>query len=327
MSSLRHRRIHLEWPADTRAAWQPMKPEFAAAVNALSLGMPSGEPYVMQAVRDAAKDIDDPVLSERVREYLAQEGEHARQHRRFNDILTAQHPALKRVERWLGASYRFLQRRAGRKFGIAYAAGFEATAYAAARWMDAHRHELFRGADETPATMILWHLAEEVEHKTVAHDVWAASGGSRLRYVAAMATCFAMLVWFIFLGTVVQLTAWRRILSPVAWFRLWKWGIGFAFEVLPTMAITVLPSHHPSQQADPAWMMQWLGRYDPETGTIPAWDAPLADVFEFVGIEHRVDRPDSVGADVKGHGHEDVAVGERNESGRAIDTSVIHSQL
>jgi predicted metal-dependent hydrolase len=141
--------------------------------------------------------------------------------------------------------------------------------------MDAHRHELFRGADETPATMILWHLAEEVEHKTVAHDVWAASGGSRVRYVAAMATCFAMLVWFIFLGTVVQLTAWRRILSPVAWFRLWKWGIGFAFEVMPTMAITALPSHHPSQQADPAWMTQWLTRYDPVDHTMPAWDAPI----------------------------------------------------
>ena len=275
MTSLPHRRIRLDWPADTRAAWQPMKPEFAAAVNALSLGMPSGEPYVMQAVRDAARDIDDPALTERVRAYLAQEGEHARQHRRFNEILTAQHPALTRIERWLAASYGFLQRRASRRFAIAYAAGFEATAFAAARWMDAHRHELFRGADETPATLILWHLAEEVEHKTVAHDVWAASDGSRLRYVAAMATCFAMLVWFIFLGTVVQLTAWRRILSPVAWFRLWKWGLGFAFEVMPTMAITVLPDHHPSRQADPSWMTQWLTGYDPATDTIPAWNAPI----------------------------------------------------
>lgn len=271
-----HRRIRLEWPDDTRAAWQPLKPEFAAAVNALGLGMPSGEPYVMAAVRDAAADLDDPALTARVRAYLAQEGEHARQHRRCNDLLIAQHPALRHVERWLSTSYRFLRRRAGRRFGIAYAAGFEATAFAAARWMDAHRHELFRGADEVPATLILWHLAEEVEHKTVAHDVWAATGGSRVRYVAAMAVCFAMLVWFIFLGTVVQLTAWRRILSPVAWFRLWKWGIGFAFEVLPTMAITALPDHHPSQQADPSWMTQWLARYDPETDTIPPWDAPIA---------------------------------------------------
>lgn len=280
MAPLPHRRIRLEWPDDTRAAWQPLKPEFAAAVNSLSLGMPSGEPYVMQAVRDAARELDDTLpagqeLAADVRDYLAQEGEHARQHRRFNEILTAQHPALSRVEAWLASTYRFLQRRAGRKFAIAYAAGFEATAFAAARWMDAHRHELFRGADETPSTMILWHLAEEVEHKTVAHDVWAATDGNRLRYLAAMITCFTMLVWFIFLGTVVQLTAWRRILNPVAWFRLWKWGIGFAWEVMPTMAITLLPGHHPSQQADPSWMTQWLTTYDPTTDTIPAWNAPI----------------------------------------------------
>lgn len=274
-SPLPHRRIAISWPDDTRAAWQPAKPEFAAAVNALSLGMPSGEPYVMRAVRTAARDLDDPTLADEVRAYLSQEAEHTRQHARFNELLVAQHPALRHVERGLTASYRFLQRRAGHRFGVAYAAGFEATAFAAARWMDAHRHELFRGADVEPATLILWHLAEEVEHKTVAHDVWAATDGNRLRYVAAMAVCFAMLVFFIFAGVVVQLTAWRRILSPVAWFRLWKWGLGFAFEVLPTMAITALRSHHPSQQADPAWMTQWLGTYDGATDTIPPWDAPL----------------------------------------------------
>ncbi len=274
-----HRRIRLEWPADTRAAWQPLKPEFSAAVNALSLGMPSGEPYVMHAVRDAGREVADPELRDRVREFLAQEAEHSRQHRRFNEILTAQHPALRRVEGWLAASYRFLERRAGAKFAIAYAAGFEATAFAAARWMDTHRHELFRGADPEPSTLILWHLAEEVEHKTVAHDVWAATDGNRFRYLVAMATCFTMLVWFIFLGTVVQLTAWRRILNPVAWFRLFKWGIGFAFAVLPTMATTVMPSHHPSNQADPTWMTSWLALYDQQTETIPVWDAPL-EVYE-----------------------------------------------
>ncbi len=273
-----HRPIRLEYPADLRADWQPNKPEFAAACNALSLGMPYGEPYVMKSVRDALPALEaagEHDLAAEVRAYLEQEREHASQHRRFNELLRAQHPALRHVERWLKRTYSFLTRRAGHRFGVAYAAGFEATAFAAARWMDARRHSLFRGADPEPATLFLWHLAEEVEHKTVAHDVWAAVDGNRLRYVAAMALCFAMLVWFIFCGVVVQLTAWRRLFSPVAWFRLWAWGIGFAFEVMPTMAITVLPSHHPSRQADPSWMPLWLSAYDPETNTIPAWDAPI----------------------------------------------------
>lgn len=277
-STVPHRPIHLEYRVETRAAWQPNKPEFSAACNALSMGMPYGEPYVMKSIRDALPAIEasgDIALAAEARAYLDQEREHAHQHRRFNEILRAQHPALRHVERWLKRSYGFLHRRAGHRFGVAYAAGFEATAFAAARWMDARRHSLFHGADPEPATLFLWHLAEEVEHKTVAHDVWAIVDGNRLRYVAAMAVCFAMLVWFIFLGTVVQLAAWRRLFSPVAWFRLWSWGIGFFFEVAPTMAITALPSHHPSQQADPSWMPMWLAAYDPVANTIPAWDAPI----------------------------------------------------
>ncbi len=237
--------------------------------------MPYGEPYVMKAVRDALPEIHDDVLEREVQAYLEQEREHSKQHRRFNELLVAQHPALRHVERWLKWSYGFLTRRMGRKFAISYAAGFEATAFAAARWMDSNRHELFRGADPEPATLVLWHLAEEVEHKTVAHDVWAAVDGSRLRYATAMAVCFVMLVWFIFCGVMVQLTAWRRVLSPVAWFRLWKWGLGFASEVVPTMAVTLLRSHDPRKQADPSWMPLWLAAYDEEANTIPSWDAPL----------------------------------------------------
>ncbi len=275
MTTVPHRPIRLEWRDDTRARWQPLKPEFAAAVNALSLGMPYGEPYVMKAVRDALPEIHDDVLEREVQAYLEQEREHSKQHRRFNELLVAQHPALRHVERWLKWSYGFLTRRMGRKFAISYAAGFEATAFAAARWMDSNRHELFRGADPEPATLVLWHLAEEVEHKTVAHDVWAAVDGSRLRYATAMAVCFVMLVWFIFCGVMVQLTAWRRVLSPVAWFRLWKWGLGFASEVVPTMAVTLLRSHDPRKQANPSWMPLWLAAYDEEANTIPSWDAPL----------------------------------------------------
>jgi len=273
-----HRRIELSYDESTRAAWQPNKPEFAAACNALSLGMPYGEPYVMRSIRNAIPQLEADghlELVEEVKLYLEQEREHASQHRRFNQILRNQHAGLGRVERWLKASYGFLTRRASDRFGVAFAAGFEAIAFAAARWMDARRHSLFTGADSEPSTLFLWHLAEEVEHKTVAHDVWAATDGSRMRYVGAMSVCFAMLVFFIFCGVLVQLTAWRRLFHPLAWIRLWGWGFAFAFEVMPTMAVTATRSHHPSKQADPSWMSLWLTAYDHETNTIPAWDAPI----------------------------------------------------
>lgn len=256
-----HRRIRLVWPDDTRAAWQPAKPEFAAAVNALSLGMPHGEPYVMRSVRRAVAGVDDPILHERVAAYLEQEGEHSRQHRRFNEVVTAQHPSLRRVERWLARSYRLLDR-LGPKFGVAYAAGFEATAFAAARWMDAHRHELFRGADPEPATLILWHLAEEVEHKAAAHEVNRAAGGGRIRYLGAMAVSLLLVMAFVGVGTTIMLAAERRLMNPIAWWRLSVWAVTFAFDLIPTLVVSALPGFHPAQWADPLWYEVWLRELD-----------------------------------------------------------------
>ena len=267
------RGVRFEYPDDFRSAWQPRKPEFAFACNALSLGMPYGEPYVIASVRRAARDLEDRELADQVGNYLAQEREHYRQHRRLNRLLTAQHPFLARIEKWLAWSYRFLARRRSKEFNIAFAAGFEAVAFASARWIDAHRRELFDGADPVPATLFLWHLAEEVEHKTIAFDVWQEVDGNRWRYAAAMTTSFLMLVWFILLGTIVQLASTRRIFNPVAWIRLIKWAIGFAFEVIPTMVITALPGHHPRDLVDPVWLSTWLLEHDEETGTIPLWDA------------------------------------------------------
>ena len=269
------RQVRLAYPDDFRAAWQPLKPEFAAACNALSLGMPYSEPYVVASVRRVVDDLDDPELSKRVGSYLGQEREHYRQHRRLNDLLRAKHPFLGRVEKWLGWSYRCLARRGSREFNVAFAAGFEAVAFASARWIDTHRRELFDGADPLPATLFLWHLAEEVEHKTVAFDVWEQVDGKRWRYAAAMSTSFLMLVWFIFLGTVVQLAATGRVFNPVAWVRLIKWAISLAFEVIPTMVITALPGHHPRELADPTWLTSWLREYDPSTATMPLWNGPI----------------------------------------------------
>ena len=270
------RQVQFEYPDDFRAMWHPYKPEFAAACNALSLGMPYGEPYVIASVRKVIDDLEDPELAARARAYLTQERNHYRQHRRLNTLLTAEMPGLSRIERWLDRSYRWLARKGSREFNVAFAAGFEAVAYSAARWMDRRRNALFRGSDSVPATLFLWHLAEEVEHKSVAHDVGAAVDGKRSRYAAGMITSFTMLVWFIVLGTVAQLWSTRRIFNPLAWIRLVWWAFGFAMEALPTMAITVLKGHHPSDLADPAWLTTWLDQYDAATDTMPLWDAPLA---------------------------------------------------
>ena len=117
--------------------------------------------------------------------------------------------------------------------------------------------------------MFLWHLAEEVEHKTVAFDVFEALGGSRLRYALAMTTSFVLAASFIIPSIVVMMAKDRRLLNPLAWFRLVKLAISFVFELFPNMGASMLPSHHPSKFTDPTWLTTGSRRSTPTPAPCP----------------------------------------------------------
>lgn len=274
-SALPLRRLRFAWPDDLDVVWIPAEPELAIAADAVSLLMPHAEPYVVSVTRAAIAEglvpIDDPraVAAEA---YVAQEAQHHAQHRRFNELLTARVPAVKGLDRWFAKAFAALRRR-GPRFGLAFAAAFETIAFVAARWVDRNQR-LLRGAEPTAATMFLWHLAEEVEHKRVAFDTYQASGGGRLRYVAAMITAAPVLAIGSFAGTMVLLRATGRLWRPSSHLRLARWSLSFVFVAMPVMVVSALPGHHPDQLVDPAGLDGWLSHIDPGTATVPEWALP-----------------------------------------------------
>ena len=264
------RRVRFEIPLDLDPVWNPRFPEFSAAANGVSLLMPHVEPYVVSSVRSVLDDLE-PELAAVARIFVAQESMHQSQHRAYNCVLTDAYPALGRVERWAAGAYRWLSRTRSTRFSLAFAAGFETVAFGLARWSEAHLDELFRSADSTVSTLFLWHLAEEAEHKSVAFDVYRSVDGSRLRYLVAAAVSLVVMAVFTIAATVSQLWATRRMFSPVAWWRLVRWSLSLAFELLPDLAAGASRGHHPSQLADPLVLRTWLRSFDPETGTIDSW--------------------------------------------------------
>ena len=92
------RRVSFEYPEDLPAMWAPHLPEFSAAANAISLGMPYAEPLFIRAMRSTFDRID-PELRARSESYIRQETGHHTQHKKFNDIVTATHdPSKVRIE-------------------------------------------------------------------------------------------------------------------------------------------------------------------------------------------------------------------------------------
>ena len=268
------RRVRFEWPDDLNPVWTPKVPELAIAANAVSMLMPHTEPYVVTSTRAALGErlIEDQGLAAEAQAYLTQEAQHHAQHRKLNDLLIAHYPALGRVDQANAWVFRKLRRRSTR-FGLAFAAGFETIAFVAARWVD-RRQSLLRDAEPVAATLFLWHLAEEVEHKRVAFDVYQATGGGRLRYAWAMIVAALTLSIGSLVGTVTMLAGERRLFSPTAWFRLIGWSLSFIFVALPVMVISALPGHHPDQLVDPVGLEHWLDNLDPETSTVPEWALP-----------------------------------------------------
>lgn len=272
------RQLHMGIDASTDPRWHRRLPELAAVANAVSLLMPHVEPMVVRAMSAGAEQVaaTDPDLAGRVRAAAAQEAGHHRQHRTYNQALAARY-GLRRIEGWMGLTARWLDRRP-LPFRVAFTAGFETVAFATARWVDRRAVHHFDGVDSPAATMFLWHLAEEVEHRDIAEDLHRAMSpghGGRLRHAAGMISALIILGWFTILGVVRLLAVDRRLLHPVATIRLMGWGLSFAFEALPMATVACIRGGTGPALADPPWLRAWLDGTDPSAGTIAAFAADL----------------------------------------------------
>ena len=267
------RRIRFDWEDDVDPdRWHHTMPEFGAGANAVSLLMPHAEPFVIKAVRRGLEECVDPTpeLRAEVDLWANQEAVHFKQHRAFNRRLTERSAAARVLDRlgdWIFAS---LARRST-AFGLAFAAAFELVAFSAARWAEAGLRKYFGGADERSATLFLWHLAEEIEHKGIAHDVVHAHGSAQKKMPLAIAIAVLALVGYTALGGVMLFIRTPAALNPIRWVRLIVWGFSMNFVVLPVLGGALGPDFHPMQLVDPPWMAQWLKEYDPATETLPLW--------------------------------------------------------
>ena len=145
----------------------------------LSMTMPYLEPYLIRTMKLAIKQIREPALVEDVRRFSQQEGHHFRNHADFNVRIrdsfdAATSAALRGIEVALEADYQRFTHEKTLRFNLAYAEGFEAMTCASA--LASAEYGAFEGM---PGGEIwAWHMAEEIEHRTVAFQVYDHLVGS-----------------------------------------------------------------------------------------------------------------------------------------------------
>ena len=280
------RRIPFAFDEDIDPVWHPGRPEWSHMVNGASLAMPYLEPFLIRTVTEALKQVSDPALKADVHGFIGQEGVHFQSHRRYNEILKRHYPELAGVEAEMEADYRRFQKRS-LKWRLAYTAGFETMTMGITEWLIRSRLQLFAGSNSAIASLVLWHMVEETEHKNVAFDLYNHLYGN-----------WAGRAWGLMCGTAHVALASRKgyvrmLKRDGRWgsvrsrLRLWVMVARFLVHSSPAMLRSLLPGYHPSKVRDPAWVGHWALAYaglpdgcipllDTADPDIPAQFAPMA---------------------------------------------------
>jgi predicted metal-dependent hydrolase len=173
--------------------------------NGANLLFPAGERFFVRSVRHFIKVIEgDALLMEQVRGFAGQEGRHANAHEKQFAVLEAQGYALGPFARvYETFAYGFLERILPPE--VRLSATVAAEHFTAIMAENAFRERTLDAAHSVMRDFLLWHAAEEIEHRAVAFEVLQRVNPSYALRMAGLAISTVMLAGFWAAGTLVLL--------------------------------------------------------------------------------------------------------------------------
>jgi len=176
--------LTMRWPLfrfdEADLVW-PDNPEVSLEWNAMSTSAPIVEPWLNKVMMRCRKLIraDRPDLKSDIDDFVRQESNHYRMHERFNALLAqAGYVIPKEIDETFEAEFRDMLKNRSLPFLAAYCAGFENTTLFSSQFLFEEARDLFRQGDNGIGDLWLWHFAEEYEHRSVCHDVFAHISGN-----------------------------------------------------------------------------------------------------------------------------------------------------
>ena len=157
-----------------------------AVFNGMSITFPAGEKFFIDSVRHYGNEVTDPKLKEHIRGFCGQEGFHRREHQLYNETLcSARGYDLEKLEGKLTKRLAWAQKNLTPLQNLAITVAIEHfTAVLAELLLSSD--SIMNKADPSMRELWRWHAAEEMEHKSVAFDVYRAVGGSEALRIAVM---------------------------------------------------------------------------------------------------------------------------------------------
>ncbi|MGL4304804.1 MAG: metal-dependent hydrolase [Mycobacteriaceae bacterium] len=236
------RRLNFDFSQSCEPDWMAGSLPYSCLLNAYSIVFPALELIMVHHVAQSAQHVPTGTDLAAVRGFLHQEGAHAREHRRSMECIRAQGFKITRICKATDFLVRLtdtlLKRILRPLFGHAFAVGIFA---AAEHWTASLSETGLRPSGpeltsvgrlalaEPPSdlsemeVLFLWHVAEELEHKSVVADLFHKLGGSETSRIVGflLATpVFLLLTALGFGGMLVQLP---KVLGPEEWKKIGRW--------------------------------------------------------------------------------------------------------
>lgn len=272
--ALQARDVEFDW-SQLPAHWVPDEPFATHMINVLHLLLPEGERWFVHVFKQALPLIKDHKLLEDVRGFIGQESMHAESHQGVLDHFDAHsvdtRPYVRQIA-WLfhkvlgDRDYTGKRREEWLIERLALIAAIEHYTAFLGQWiLDAHELDEAE-ADPTMLDLLRWHGAEEVEHRSVAYDLFMHVDGRYFRRVRTMLIAGPVLGWLWARGTRYLMAhdpalKGRRKPRWRDWVRDGRRGlVPRVPDTLRAVPSYLRPSYHPSKHGSTSQAIAYLAK-------------------------------------------------------------------
>ena len=204
---IKPRKVKFDWQ-DTPVDWIPNQPFVSYFINEINMILPAGEFWFCRLYNKVLPQISNEKLKEDVKAFIRQEAMHAQAHASANkEYLTLRNIDVQRnldlmdflftkvlADQPLGFKVPKILEHQWDLFRLGIIATVEHMTCVLGKYVLYNQHWEELGADPAMLDLVKWHGAEEIEHRTVAFDLYRHLGGGYIsRYYQSILVIAAVM--------------------------------------------------------------------------------------------------------------------------------------
>ena len=201
--------------AQTELYWFRSQPLPTHFFNALSMGIPESERFLVRNLMPVILRVSDDDLRQKLRDFIEEEKSHSLQHTKFNQDLKKHGYPIDWINRVMNLVYKLMSHTFSMKTKLAMMSAMEHMTAVLAQW--GLTYDMMFDRDCDVYDLFIWHAVEELSHRSVIFDVYQYMGGGYIRRMLSMLFISGLLTFGI---VSVQ---WLFILIDVIKRRRIKW--------------------------------------------------------------------------------------------------------